>query len=73
MAGFVPAGRKKAEVPKPRVVPKSCKVEEATAPLPHVNTRWDHGDAKSYGGGYKLWGDPRVNEFLITYNEKGIN
>lgn len=51
---------------------KSGKVQDPTAALPHVNTRWDHGDAKPHGGGYKLWGDPRVNKFLITYNKNGV-
>lgn len=34
--------------------------------VPHVNTSWDHGDAKSYGSSLKLRRDPWINELLVT-------
>lgn len=51
----------------------SPKVWDATSPSPHVNTRWDHSDAKSHGSSHELWGDPRVNKLLITCNQKEVN
>lgn len=34
--------------------------------LPHVNTRWSHSDAKSYGSNLKLGCDPWINKLLVT-------
>lgn len=35
--------------------------------IPHINTRWRHSDAKSYGSSLELRRDPRINKLLVTY------
>lgn len=50
-----------------------CDLQTEKRIIPHVNTRWGHSDAKSYGSRLKLRRDPRINKLLVTCTQINQN